>query len=366
MKFWGNSRAHRLDNFLMSVIIGTITVTMRKQMAKVRVTQKVIAKMAGVSVNTVSRALNNKPDVNAETKHRILKIVKEMGYTPNLVARSLKTGETRTIGVIVSDITNPFFSLVIHGIEDKVQKKGYSIILCNANENYVREEKAMKLLVQKRVDGILVTPVEKKTRDIFYLQEMKVPFVLVARHLKIPDLSYVVADDVLGGFLATEHLIKKGHRKIMYVAGPSHVTTVQERLNGYKKALAQYGIRFEEELVRFTNAKSEDGYRVMKDVLSKRLDFTAIGVFNDYLALGMMKAVRERGLRIPDDVAIVGYDDIEFASLAVVPLSSVRIPKYELGYKAAEILLNQLSKKHIRSEPQQIAIEPKLVIRSST
>ena len=331
-----------------------------------RVTQKVIAEIAGVSVNTVSRALNNKPDVNAKTKHKILKIVKELGYTPNLVAKSLKAGKTKTVGVVVSDITNPFFNLVIHAIEDKAQKKGYSIILCNANEDYKREEKAIKLLVQKRVDGILITPVEKKTLDIFYLQQMKVPFVLVARHLKIPGLSYVVADDVLGGFLATEHLIKKGHKKIIYIAGPSHVTTAQERLNGYKKALAQYGIRFKKELVRFTNAKSEDGYKVMKDALSKKLDFTAVSTFNDYLALGIMKAVYERGLKIPDNIAIVGYDDIEFAPLTIVPLTSVRIPKYELGSKAVEILFKFLSKTYKSPKTQQVMLEPELVIRNTT
>lgn len=332
-----------------------------------RVTQKVIAKVAGVSVNTVSRALNDKPDVNPETKNKILKLAKEFRYTPNLLAKGLKVGETKSIGVVLSDISNPFFSGVIQGIEDVAQKKSYSIIVCNSNEEYEREERSIRLLIQKRVDGVLITLVEKKTLDISYLKDMNVPFVLIARRIGIPEVSYVVADDVLGGFLATEHLIKRGHKKILCIAGPPYVTTAQDRLAGYRKALCQYGIKFDENLVEFTNAKIEDAYKLIKSLLRRdKLGFTAVATFNDYLALGVIKALYEKGLKVPDDLALVGYDDIEFAALTVVPLTTICMPKYELGKKAVEILSEQLLEKSDFPKPQHIIIKPYLVVRESS
>ncbi len=332
-----------------------------------RVTQKVIAKIAGVSVNTVSRALNDKPDVNRETKNKILELAKEFRYTPDLLAKGLKVGETKSIGVVLSDISNPFFSGVIQGIEGAAQKKDYSIIVCNSNEEYEREEKSIRLLIQKRVDGVLITLVGRKTLDISYLKDMNVPFVLIARRIGIPEVSYVVADDVLGGFLATEHLIKRGHKKILYITASPYVTTTQDRLAGYRKALSQYEIKFDENLVEFTNAKIEDAYKLMKSLLGRdKLGFTAVATFNDYLALGVIKALYEKGLKVPDDLALVGYDDIEFAALTVVPLTTICMPKYELGKKAVEILLEQLLEKSDVSKPQHIIMKPYLVVRESS
>lgn len=191
--------------------------------------------------------------------------------------------------------------------------------------------------------------------------------MLIARRIEMPEVAYVVADDVLGGFLATEHLIKRGHNKILYVAGPPHVTTAQNRLAGYRKALSQYEIKFDERLVKITNAKMEDAYKLMKFLLKEdKLGFTAVATFNDYLTLGVIKALYEKGLKVPDDLAIVRYDDIEFAAPTVVPLTTVCMPKDELGKKAVGILLEQLLKKSIFSKPQHTMIKRYLVIRKSS
>ena len=331
-----------------------------------KVTLATIAKKAGFSTITVSRALNNKPDINTQTKEKILTIAKELGYTPNLLAKSLKAGKTRTIGVIVSDISNPFFSLVIKGIEDFLRKKGYSFILGNSDEDYKRETEAIRLMIQKRVDGILITPVEKETPDLTYLTKRSIPCVLVARFVRGTNLNYVVSNDMLGSLLATEHLIHLGHRRILYLAGPVYVTTTQERLDGYKNALEKNGIAINPELIQYTNAKMEDGYNLIRKAISKNLQFTAVSTFNDYLAAGTIKALQELNMKIPEDIAIIGYDDIEFASLFAVPLSTVRIPCYELGFRAAEILIHNIENSSESSKPQGVVLNPELIIRNST
>jgi len=329
-----------------------------------RITQRIIAKKAGVSVNTVSRALNDKPDINPMTKKKIIEIAKESGYVPNLLAKSLKLGESKTIGVIVSNLFNPFFSSVTYGIDEKVRKKGYSIIICNSDSNYQREEEAIATLIKKRVDGILITPIRKSSLDASFLQKAKIPCVLMMSHFKVEGFDYVGFDDKMGAFLATEHLINKGHRRILYLGGPPHFSLAQDRLFGYEKALTTYGIKTDQSLIKAVTPKLEEGYRAVKEILSTRFNFTAIFAFNDYLALGAMKAIFERGLKIPDDIALVGYDDIEFASLSIVPLTTIRLPKYMLGNKSAEILLAKIKKQ--QSKTQSLLLKPELIVRDST
>ncbi len=332
-----------------------------------RINLKTIAKMAGVSVTTVSRALNDKTDISLETKRKILDIVNELGYTPDHLARSLRTRKTGAIGVIVSDITNPFFGSVIRGIEDALQKEEYSIFLCNSDENYEREERAIKTLLRKKVDGIIITPVEVEVADIFELQQSGMPLVLAARRIRKVNTSCVVANDVLGGFLAAEHLISEGHEKILYLAGPSYLTTAQERLEGHEKALRTYNIPVNKSLIKFTNSKMVDGYCIVKDLLeSHPKTFTAIASFNDYLSFGALKAIYEKGLEVPKDMAVIGYDDVEFCSLSVVPLSSIRIPQYDLGYKAAEVLTKNIHGSTRTTEVKEVLLDPKLIVRSST
>lgn len=328
------------------------------------VTLRDIAKEAGVSTTTISRALNNKPDVSSKTKDKIIKIAKNLGYTPNLLAKSLRSKKSKTIGVVLADISNPFFSAVAKGVENAARKKSYSIILCNTDEEYEKEEEALQVLVEKRVDGLLITPVQKEYKDILRIKEQKIPLVLVGRHFDTIGTNSVVSDDSLGGFLATEYLIKKGHRKILYISGPLHISSASERLNGYKEALKKYKISFKKKLVRGYTAKMDEAYMLMEKLLKEKLDFTAIFTFSDFLAFGIMKALREEKLKIPDDVAVVGYDDIEFSSILEIPLTTVHMPKYRLGMEGTNMLIDEIEGKN-SGKPQKLVIKPELIVRES-
>jgi len=327
------------------------------------VTLKDIAKEAGVSVNTVSRALNNKPDINFETKNKILEIARRLGYTPNMLARSLRSKRTGTIGLVVADISNPFYGSLVKGIENEAREKGYSIILCDTDEEYEKEQEAIQTLVEKRVDGLLIAPVQTKDQDIVELKRQKIPFVLIGRHFDILETDYVITDDVQGAFSATEYLIKKGHRRILFINGSLHISSAKDRLAGYKRALLENGVGYEDRLVRSDVVRMEDGYRIMKEILNNKNNITAVFAYSDLVAFGVIKALRETNLKIPEDIAVVGYDDIEFASTLEPPLTTVCIPRHRLGKEAVRILDKKIKEEF--KGPQGIALKTELIIRKS-
>ena len=330
-----------------------------------KITQYTIAEKAGVSAITVSRVINNKPDVNPKTRKKILKIINELNYVPNLLAKSLKSGKSKTIGVIVSNLYNPFFNDVLCGINEILNKKGYSIIVCNSNNSINEEEKNVLTLIEKRVDGILITPVGKKSLDIMHLQKIKIPSVLFMSHINLIKSDYVGFNDQLGSFQAAEHLISRGHKKILYLHGPTNFSLTNERLRGFKKALFEYGIEKDESLFKeVTNPNMTEGYKIVKEILCQKQNFTAIATFNDYVAIGVLKAVLERNLKVPEDIAIIGYDDIEFASLSIIPLTTIQLPKFLLGKCAAQILLSKMIGQKCQCKNK--FLKPKLVIRDST
>jgi len=329
-----------------------------------RTTIRDVARAAGVSINTVSRALNGKPDINPETKRLILEAAARLNYTPNKLARGLRSKKTGVIGVIVADIANPFFSAVVKGMGKAAKVLGYSIILQDTSENYENEEEAILIMQSEQVDGVLITPVQTDKRSILMLQESGIPLVLVARHFSDVDTDYVVADDVQGGYVATTHLIEKGHEKIAFINGPSYNSSAIERLEGYKKALEEHNIELNEKLIRNGALTMEDGYTHCRVLLMQNgARPTALFTFSDFIALGAMKAVRKVGLRIPDDIAIVGYDDIPFSSCLEVPLTTVRIPKKQMGEKAISVLEKKIDGQKCDS---QLKIPVELVIRQSS
>ncbi len=329
-----------------------------------RTTIRDVAREVGVSINTVSRALNGKPDVNPETKRLILEVAERLQYTPNKLARGLRSKKTGIIGVIIADIANPFFSAVVKGMGKAAKPLGYSIILQDTCENYESEEEAILIMRSEQVDGVLITPIQTEKSSIHMLQESGIPFVLVARYFNDLDTDYVVADDVQGGYLATIHLIKKGHEKIAFINGPSYNSSAIERLEGYKKALEEHNIELNEELMRNGALTMEDGYSHGKALL---IDHdpqpTALFAFSDFVALGAMKAIREAGLRIPEDIAVVGYDDIAFAFCLEVPLTTIRVPKREIGEEVVSILAKKMNGDGCHS---RLKMPVELVIRQSS
>ena len=327
------------------------------------VTLKDIGKEVGVSATTVSRALNNKPDISYQVKQKIKEVSQRLGYSPNALARSLKAKKTSSIGVLIADIADPFFAPIVKGIENTARQMGYSIILCDTGEEYEQEKLALQMMLEKRVDGLLITPSQTEYKDILELKRKKVPFVLLGRHFDLVESDYVITDDIKGAFSATDYLIEKGHKKILFINGPSYISSAKERLVGYKRALQEHALLFDKSLVKEGALKMEDGYRIMKEILSTGTKFTAVFAYCDFVVLGIMQALEEAKLKIPGDIAIMGYDDVAFACFLQVPLTTVHIPKYELGREAMKLL-----KKKIEGEIQElqsVILETKLVIRKS-
>jgi LacI family transcriptional regulator len=328
-----------------------------------RPTIRDVAKATGFSINTVSRALNAKPDVSRETRRTILEAAERIGYRPNKLARGLRSNKTHTIGVIVADISNPYFGALVKGVEKEARKRHYSVILLNTGEDYEREAEAIQVVLAERVDGIIISPTQKETGTIEGLLRLETPFVLFGRRFADLETNYVVTDDVRGGFLATDHLIALGHRRIGMINGPPHISSAKERLQGYREALDRYGLEQEQSLVISGAVTMEDGYEVARSLLRRNPRPTAIFGFSDFVSFGIMRAIREAGLGIPDDVAVVGYDNNQFAVCAEVPLTTVNVPKETLGAMAAQVL-----EEHSTSDcpTTQLEIPVSLVVREST
>jgi len=331
-----------------------------------RVTLRDVARKAGVSINTVSRALNDRPEISPETKERVLRAAAKLGYRPNKLARGLRSNKTEIIGVIVGDIANPFFSAVVQGMGKKARGLGYSLILQDTGEDYENEEEAVRIMQYEQVDGVLLTPVQTDKKSVQLLQEAGIPFVLVARYFTDIETDYVVADDAQGGWLATTHLIDRGHKRIAFINGPSYNSSARERMEGYTRALCEHGIEVDDRLIRTCALTMEDGYVHTKDILREiRPRPTAFFAFSDFVALGIMQALRGKGIKVPRDMAVVGYDDIAFASCLEVPLTTVRMPKREMGAKAVEILIKKIEQKGAAGRCQ-VKMPVELVVRESS
>lgn len=336
--------------------------------SSMEVTIKDIAREANVSYATVSRALNNKRGVRESTRRRVLELAVEMSYTPNAIARGLVKKQTHTLGLIIPDITNPFYPEVARGIEDGAAERGFSIFLCNTNWEREREVDYLRLLAEKRVDGIVLAPIDNEVEAVEYRFAGKIPVVYVSNAPHRTRHSFVVIDNVLGGFLATEHLIQAGYRTVGFVGSTEDSLTIEERLKGYRRALKKHGLPVENKYIRLGEFKQESGYRIVRRMIAEEDYPRAIFAENDLLALGILQGAKASGLSVPEDVAVVGFDDIPFASFPEVQLTTINQPTYKMGRKAVEILLEQIAalKRPPSSLPRQIYLEPRLIVRQSS
>lgn len=303
---------------------------------------KDIAIATGYSINTVSRALKDMPDVRPETKRIIRQAATRMAYIRNGIAGSLRTFETKTIAVILGDISNPYFAIIVRGIEDTARQHGYHVLVINTDEIYEREAEAVEMVLSKGVDGIVLLPVQAETGDIKLLQEMGVPFVLLGRHFSNLETNYVISDDRNGAREATRYLLKKGHQRILYIAGPRYVSCAKERLGGHVLALQEAKVEVDPALIRVAGLKAGSVREIIRQVVIARQEFSAISTFSDYMAFEAIHSLKELGLRVPEDVAVIGYDDVQSDLFLSTDLTTVHIPKYEMAVRAFEILYQKM------------------------
>ncbi|MGE5576821.1 MAG: LacI family DNA-binding transcriptional regulator [Syntrophothermus sp.] len=329
------------------------------------ITIKDVARRAGVSVATVSRVINNSAHpVNNETRRRVMAAIEDLGFYPNAMARSLQFNETRTIGLMLPDIANPYYPGIVRGVEDVAQDVGYTVILCNTDRSKERTQRYLRVLREKRVDGIVFTGggvVEEANRERFF--ETQVPAVVIGRH-PFP-LKAVQIDNVHAAKAAVQFLLSKGHRRIATITGPTTSTTVQDRLSGYRLALAEGGLKPEEAWTVEGDFTPAGGYTALVRLpwRDRQKRPTAIFAQNDLMAIGIMKALKDLGLKVPEDVAVVGFDDIPLASYAAPALTTVAVPVYDLGVAAMRVLTELFAG---RGADPVTLLETRLVVRDST
>ncbi|MDQ8703995.1 LacI family DNA-binding transcriptional regulator [Streptomyces sp. LHD-70] len=330
---------------------------------------KDVAKAAGVSVGTVSNVINRPDVVGPETRTRVLSAIEQLGYVRSESARQLRAGHSRIMGLVVLDMGNPFFVDVTRGAERAARAVGLGVMTCNSAQSQSEEAEYLSLFAEQRVRGVLLTPADATGRNIENFRRTGIPFVLVDRVAQDAEECSVSVDDVTGGTLAVRHLLEAGHRSIAYVSGSETLNQVRDRRTGALAALREAG--HGPEALRELSGDRLD-VAAGRDAGSRLLGMadrpTAVFCANDLLALGVLQAMYAAGLRVPEDVAIVGYDDIEFASAAAVPLTSVRQPAVAMGTLAAELLLEEIDALG-RDEPHRhrnVVLQPELVVRRST
>lgn len=328
------------------------------------VTIRDVAARAGVSPTTVSHVINQTRPVSAGLAARVTVAMAELGFQPNTLARSLRRKRTHTLGMIIPDSANPFFAEVGRGIEDTSFAAGYSVILCNSGDDSARELLYMDVLIGKQVDGVLLVPTGKQTELTLTVQARNIPVVLIDRDLPGAAVDRALIDNAAGAQLATRHLIDLGHRRIGYIGGPHDRGPEPGRSAGYRQALQEAGLVFDPLLMVEGNFRDAGGYGAAQTLLALPSPPSAIFAGNDLMAIGALAAARECGVLVPQQLSVVGFDDIHLASVVNPPLTTVAQPKYELGVIAVQLLLARLA--HPELPPARHVLPARLVVRQST
>ena len=326
-------------------------------------TIKDVARRAGVAPITASRVINNSGYVSAETRRRVEAAIEELGYVPNRVARSLRSKRTQTLALVLTDITNPFWTTVARGVEDAARVGGFSVILGNTDESEPREYEYVQVLLQKQVDGFLLVPARHGARSVALIRRQKVPLVVLDRTVEA-NVDTVRSDSVGGARALTHHLISLGHRRIAMLTGPREVSTAVDRALGYRQALEEAGIPVTGDLMRFGPYTQQGGYAMTLSILSLSSRPTAIFAGNNFIAVGALRALREAGLQVPEDMSLVAFDDLP-PSFVVEPFLTVAAQRaYEMGQVATQLLLTRLAEQE-PGQPQEIVLSTELIVRRS-
>jgi len=329
-----------------------------------KVTMKDVAREAGVSTATVSHVINKTRFVEKETKDKVLRVMKKLDYYLNFAAQSLRSKKTKVIGLIVPDISNFFFTAVIRGVESTLRKYGYTLILSDSDENLKTEKEQIKVFNARLVDGLIIAPASGDHTFLKKLLNMNSPVVFIDRKPQ----SYcpgdcVLVDNVEGAYKAVSMLIKKGHSRIGVISGLPGLTTSEERIMGYKKALVNYGIKVDQNLIKIGDSRYDSGYKLMKELLLNS-NITALFVVNNLMTIGAIQFLKEKHVKVPDELAIIGFDDYKWASITNPPLSVVKQPSRTIGEKASELLIRRI-KKEETGDYKEYRLPTELVIRDS-
>lgn len=325
-----------------------------------------VARQAGVSVVTVSRVVNNSASVNELTRSRVLKAIKDLKYKPNRVAKRLRSKSLsgNLLGVMIPDIRNPFYVDVLRGIEDVSYHNNYAIIVCNFGQDETKERMYLDILQSESIDGLIVAPVREDDAKVISLVKSGLPLVCVDRGLVSVDVDVVLVDNVKGAFLAVDHLAKRGYKRIAYIAGKPEIPSSRYRGEGYRKALESNGLMYDERLVKYGDSSHESGVRLCAELLEMDPRPDALFTGNNLITLGALETIHNLGLSIPQEVGIVGFDDMPWSSSLNPSLTAVRQPAYEIGKRAAELLIHRIS------EPGRAAISmmlnTELIVRKSS
>ncbi len=328
------------------------------------VTIKEVAKEANVSFSTVSRVIRNAKNIHPRTRKKVLKAIKKLNYYVDARARGMVKRESKTIGVCISDISNPYYPPLIRGVENTINKFGYNLLLCNTDEDAEKEKVYLKLILEKKVDGLIIAPTGNDTSSLKEFVRRNIPIVFIDRKIEGISADVVCVDNVQGAFSAVEHLIKLGHKRVGMIVALRNITTTQERIQGYLEALKAHDINRDDSLIVESVPKIEGGIKAAEALLKLNSSPTAIFPFNNLVALGALIALKKLGKNVPKDVAIVGFDDLEWAEALDPPLTAVSQPIYTIGTTAAQLLIQRLLGEG-PVKKQVIVLKTELIIRRS-
>ena len=324
-----------------------------------------VAKFARVAPITVSRVINDSGYVSQQTRERVEAAIQELGYVPNMLGPSLRFQQTMTLAAVITDITNPFWTDVTRGIEDIAQANGYFVILCNTDESEVKQEQYLEMLLRRRIDGVLLVPASSTSDSIRLIKKQNIPVVVLDRRVPDIDVDIVRADSETGAYQLTKYLISKGHRQIAMLAGPQSVSTSVDRVNGFCRALDEIDLEMCEPLVFWGNFTKEAGYELTKRAIAATPKPTALFAANNFIAIGAMKAFQGFDLSVPEDIALVGFDDLPEALVMFPFLTVAAQPAYEMAQEATRLLLTRIAGE-APEEHQEIVLPTELIIRQSS
>ncbi|RLJ38419.1 LacI family DNA-binding transcriptional regulator [Acidovorax sp. 106] len=329
-------------------------------------TIKDVARHADVSVTTVSHVVNGTRYVSTESRERVETAIRALGYVPSAIARSLKSNNTRTLGMLIPNSSNPYFAEIVHAVEDRCFGAGYNLILCNTNDEAHRQGTYLQVLAERRIDGLIVVSTGHDATLPNQLAGLGIPTVLVDREIEIAEqpCDLVETAHMQGGLLATQHLLQLGHQRIACIGGPEGIAPSEQRIAGWRSALTAAGLGSGDGLLWHGHFTSQSGYEAMHALLRAAQPPTAVFVCNDLMAMGALCAAHERGLRLPEALSMVGFDDIELTAFTSPPLTTVAQPKQRIGALAVDMLLERIQGK--RQDARKVMLQPELRVRAST